>query len=341
MKKWLLFPVGLIVALMGLAVLAGPGLIGAWLPGQVEQSLESNWPDATPVIRRGWFGTSVVAQTGTSRLKLDFRHLPWWRGTLLTASGELILTEPEARIGLDGVFSLSGEVGIDAESHSIRWAGVEENRIEQMQLALRLQRGQQGRLHARANALILSDPLGNRLDLRRIDLESHWQPSSEDLREWALDLQATAPEKPASRLLLNATSMDAEALSALSGALYELNRAPPESLQAQMAGLGLLGAWQQLVQAGLKMELNQLSLDQQIELSGQWQPNLNEWHLIGGGANRNALEWLGPIIGLSQQRVPQQARIQAWQLLESAEDHNQLTIRGEQFEFIQSEARQP
>ena len=335
MKKWLLFP----VALIALVVLAGPGLIGAWLPGQVEHSLESNWPDATPVIRRGWFSTSVTAQTATSRLNLDFQHLPWWRGALLTASGELILTDPEARIRLDGAFSLSGTVGITAEGDSIRWAGVEENRIGQLHVGLRLERGQRGQLHARANTLILSDRMGNRLDLRQLDLDSHWQATTETLREWALDLQATAPDKPASRLALDASSIDAEALNALTAALSELNRAPPESLQAQMAGLGLLGAWQQLVQAGLTMELHQLSLDQQVELSGRWQPELNELQLYGGGANRTALDWLGPIIGLSRQLPPQQARAQAWQLLESAEDHNQLTIRGEQFEFVQSETR--
>ena len=337
MKKWLLLP----IALVALVVLIGMGLIGAWLPGQVEDSLEANWPDATPVIQRGWFSTSVVAQTSTSRLSLDFQHLPWWRGAWLTGVGELELTEPEARIDLDGLFSLSGHFQLNAESESVRWTSVEENRIEQLSVEFTLQRDRQGRLNADADTLIFSDRLGNRLDLRQIDLEKHWQPTGEDMREWMLDLQATAPQQPSSRLSLKASSVEAEALTALIDSLSELNRAPPESLQAQMAGLGLLGAWQQLAQAGLILELNPLALDQQINITGRWQPGTNELQLSGGGSNRSALDWLAPIIGLSQQLTPQLAREQAWQFLENAENHNQLTIQGEQFELTQARANQP
>ncbi|MEM7054926.1 MAG: hypothetical protein AAF446_10320 [Pseudomonadota bacterium] len=337
MKKMLLT----LICILALAGLTLPGLIGAWLPGQVEESLEQNWPDATSVIERSWFSSSVMAQRGNSRLNLKFQHFRWWRGALLDGVGQLELDQPEARIELSVQFGLKGQLLINADSDRIRWPGIETNQVDRIELALELQRNHQGGMSVSADAVRLADPYSNELELRSIKINSNWQNNSEDLRRLWLDVYAQRPDQPASRLQLTTSSIEPEALNQLTSALSELNRAPPESLQAQMAGLGLVSAWQQLVQAGLKFDLHELLLDRQVDIRGSWQPNQQWLILLGGGYTPTALDWLGPILGLNQGIAPEQARQQVWLWMQDASTHSLMTLHGEHFELDTSKADTP
>jgi len=337
MKKWML--VLLLVVATGLLVV--PGLISAWLPGQLRQSLEESWPDAMPVIQRGWFSTSLTARSPTEQLDLTFQHVPWWQGAWLTGTGELRLTEPAGVIALDGRLGGLGLLEIQASSTGMRWTSQAPNQIGNLEIQLSGLRGQGLNLSANATTMVFSDPLGNQLKLQDVHIDSDWRWIDEATRGWHVTIDSQRPNQPASRLSMQWSTIDAAAAASLMESLGEMNRAAPDSLQAQMAGLGLLSAWQQLVQSGLTLEPSTLNLDQQFQLEGQWQPKVRNLNLQGGGPIVIALDWLTPILGLNQQIRPNQAREQAWSMMAAGEEQGLLRIADEQLEWIATETRTP
>ncbi|MEM1081010.1 MAG: hypothetical protein AAGH65_05460 [Pseudomonadota bacterium] len=329
MKKWLLI-LGLV---FGLALLIVPGLIGAWLPGQIQRTLEQRWPDATPVIERGWWSTSVTAQSSTSRLQLSLTHLPWWRGQWFSGQGRWRLTEPAAEIDLNGQLTFSGSVHLDAVAPQLRWNSVEDNRIESLTLALAVDRGLATQLHVTAQRLVFSDALGNRMVLDDGQLSSAWQRTSEQQRDWTVVLTARRPYQASSAIRLHAAKLDAQGVANAAVSIGELTRAAPNSLQAQMAGLGVLSAWQELVQGGLVLTIQEVALDQLIAFQGRWQPGIPALEMTGGGPIELALDWMTPMIGLNQALPPELARAQAWSLLTQGTDQGLLMLADEQFEW--------
>ncbi|NEP61582.1 MAG: YdgA family protein [Symploca sp. SIO2G7] len=329
MKKFFL---GLLFVL-ALIALGLPGLIAAWLPGQIEQSLDEHWPEATLVVERGWFNTTAIAQQGRTQLKLECHHLRWWRGTLLDANGNLMLSEPQTNIEIDARFNLDTTLHIHAHSERVEWAGTGTNRIDAPTFTLELNGSGEGKLVASARRLNLADILANELALAEIQVESNWRGSDERLDQVRLNIQTERAAQPLSQLNLTAASIDREALAQLNMAWSELQNAPPDSLQAQMAGLGLISAWQQLVQAGLVLELETLNLDREVSISGRWQPDQNMLGLQGGGRTPAALDWISPMLGLSQQLPAEKARAKAWQWIQQAADNDYLRLDGEQFEI--------
>ena len=297
MKKTLI-----ILFLLALAIwlVVLPGLVGLSvqraLPGWLDETLtDSQWQ-----LDRGWFTSRLsIALDPDHRLDLQARHLPPTQAAWLSTAGQGQLLPWLPELNLDGQIGLRGQTRLTATSPAAQWAGPVAINSGAAALTLDLSPGQAvhlvlGTADLEANG---SHGAGLAADYGQLNIDwtTHEGFGQLDLR---LELDNTRPADSALWLDLSIRSIELDALGLLADAYDQLRLATPDSMSERLALLGLLGAWQQLVQAGLAIELEEARLGELLTLEGRWSGQRDQGEITGGGQLETLLIGLAPYVAL-------------------------------------------
>jgi hypothetical protein len=317
--------------LVGLALLI-PGLLGRFVHEQTSAWLTESWPEATVRWQRGWFASRVEAADRDAHLVLDARHSLLKLAGPLTADGTLTLARPDTRIAIDGRLSWAMDTEIEARSERLR--ANELVSIDAEQLRLALWRGRNGALDLQLDAasLAVSGPPDAVLTTR--DTTLRITADGADPGTLAVDLSATQPGRPASRLSIEGRRIDAERGQTLLDALAVALETPPGSASASIAWLGVASAWEQLARAGLTIHLEPLALNGQLEINGLWIPAEGPPRWTGGGSQQALADWLIPILGLARSEPAARLREELALQFEAGSEQGVLRRDGGRFELL-------
>lgn len=323
MKKLIL----ILAPLVALTVALGlPAAIGWLLHDGLSDTIGKNLPAAGVEWDRGWFRSGVRIEDEDFRARLDFRHAPLGPPGWISVQGLVTLTAPAATIDMTARLALDGSLALAASAPTLDMPGPVTWQYRAP--VVRLDAGREGdfEFHGSAESLLIVDGIGNRLSFVKPVLEASAQTASDRTSTARLTLETRRVGQAQSRLALDLASVDRAAFSELVEALRQLIGAQPDSTAAGLGAIGAASAWQQLVAGGLRIEVLELVLDNQLSLSGQWQPNDKSFSLTGEGARATVLEWWTNIVGLAGQLPPEQARIAARQGLQDLADGGAITI---------------
>jgi hypothetical protein len=104
-------------------------------------------------------------------------------------------------------------------------------------------------------------------------------------------------------------------------------------MDQQLALLTIAGAWQQLAEAGLEIELAELSLDRDTAFVGRWTAAGPSPLVRGGGHHQTLHTWLATIIGFTRAISPQTAEREASAWMAQLIEQQWLQIEDDRFEF--------
>jgi len=318
----------LLLLLLVLAALALPAAIGGLLQDQAETALRERWPDAEVRWQRGWTRSSVEIEADEWRGRIDIRQLPLNPPGLLALSGRITLAEPAATIDLDGRVGAQLRLQLQLDSAAITLQTQALWQWHAPRLVVNADRRGRLSLDLESRQLQVHDGLGNRLTLERPRLRLRTEPQDSETTSIDLQLDLSRIGQAPSRLVLQAESVDRQALAELLESGRELSRSEPESAAAGVAAIGALGAWQQLLAGGLQLRVAPLELESSFRLESQWQPAKRRLQLVGGGPEATLLDWAGPIIGLQQEISPTLARERARELLGALEPQHGIVRAG-------------
>jgi hypothetical protein len=327
MKKILI-----ILALLAIAtwLVILPGLIGLylnrWLPVWLDEGSQASLSEQ----RIGWFSSAIELDGADWQLSARARHLPPTRAAWLELDGQLQPGWLDQPVDFNGSFGLSGASTLQLRSDQL--AASTNPVISAGASALDLQQSAPGQVEARLNlaALSLNDALGNRLEPGDSRLALNWQrlnPAHSSLR---LEVRL---EEPPSGLLIRISPIAIEPARELIQGIEQLRLARPDTMDQQLALLTIAGAWQQLGEAGMVIELSELSLAAETRFAGRWVTAESLPLIRGAGQLEPLLDWAASLIGLSRGLSPEMAEREARAWLTSLVDRQWLAPEGEHFEF--------
>ena len=304
MKKTIIILVLLTVA----AVLVGaPAAIGWFVHDRLSNTVAEQLPDAQVEWDRGWFRSGLRVEHEGFNARLDFTHASPGEGWL-SVDGLVTLAEWAAAIDLDARLALNGTLSANANTPRLEVPGPVTWHYASPKLALTARRGGDSKLAGAAERLLIFDGIGNRLTLVEPALDLRVRSEAARQASGHLELIAQRAGKAESRLAVKFESIDPIALAELIQGLGQVAEAEPGSATASLGAIGAASAWQQLVSAGLRIEIEQLVLDDALSLSGHWQPQGDNFRLTGEGRRDTLLDWWSSIAGLAGQVVPERAR---------------------------------
>lgn len=322
MKKLVL----ILALLLALTVVLGlPAAIGRLLHNGLSDTISENLPAAEVEWDRGWFRSGVRIEDKDFRARLDFRHAPLGPPGWISVQGLVTLTAPAATIDLTARLALDGSLALAASAPTLDMPGPVAWQYRAPIVRLDAGRDGEFEFHGAAESLLVVDGIGNRLSFVEPVLEASAQTASDRTSTARLTLETRRLGQQESRLALDLASVDRAAFGELVEALRQLSAAPPDSPAAGLGAIGAASAWQQLVAGGLRMEIEELVLDNQLSLSGQWQPNDKSFSLTGEGERATLLDWWTNIVGLAGQLPPEQARMAASQGLQDLAARGAIT----------------
>jgi len=306
MRRWLIGAL-----LLGtLAALLLPAVIGGWLQREIDALLSASLPGAKVEWQRGWLRSRLHVDWPQGSARMDFHHTRIAPPAWLAADGWIGIRDPVATVDIRGQLGWSGRIKLHASTNDLAVPGRVVWRYSAPRLEL--QRGRAGDWSLRGSAaqLLIADGLGNRLGFETPKLNLTMQPQSDRHAELALDIQTARLSAADSRLAGTVKAVDRRAMAELVEFASQMARAKPESAAAAMAGIGLAGAFQQLVNGGLHAKLEDLTLDGQGRLAGTWRPAAGEWQLRGRIPREVLVDWSAHTHGLVAAKPPAAAR--AW-----------------------------
>lgn len=319
MKKTILILMLLTVAVI---VVGTPAAIGWFVHDRLSSTLAEELPDARVGWDRGWFRSGLRVENEAFSARLDFKHASPTSGWL-SVDGLVTFVEWAATIDLDARLALDGTLSANATAPRLEIPGPVSWRYASPNLALTTTRGGDARLSGDAEMLLILDGIGNRLTLVDPTLELRVQSEA-----GRLELTAQRAGQPESRLTVTLESIDPVALGELLQALGQLAGAEPGTANAGLGAIGAASAWQQLTSAGLRIEIEQLVLDDALSLSGHWRPRDADFRLTGGGRRDTLLEWWSSVAGLAGQRQPERARAASQLGLRELADAGAVQLEG-------------
>lgn len=327
MKKALI-----ILALLAIAIwlVILPGLVGLYIKRSLPAWLDESGPLSLTEQRSGWFSSSLKLDGPDWQLSARARHVPPTQAAWLELAGQLQPAWLEQPLDFDGALGLSGNSQLQLNTD--RLATRTEPAIAAGASDLILQQSAPGQVeaHLALAALSLEDTLGNRLMPGDSRLTLNWHRI--DPAHSSLHLNMKLDESP-SKLMLRVEPIAIEPARELIQGIEQLQQARPETIDQQMALLTIAGAWQQLAEAGLVIELGELSLDAETRLAGRWVTADGLPVVQGAGQLETLLDWAASLIGLSRGISPEMAEREARGWLTSLVDAEWLKPEGERFEF--------
>lgn len=328
------------LALLVIAALAAPAAIGWLLHERVQPALEQRFPGAGVDWQKGWWQSRIELDSPALTGRAGIRHLPlsppgWLAldARLTPAAGSELRT---AAVQVDGHLGITGTLTLRAASDVLELAGPVVWQYRGPRIELTARRDGVLRADALADWLLIHDRLGNQLAFTDGALEIDWTPGSGQTADLALSLTLQRDGEAPSRLTLKAASVDRDAFGQLLEFASQLGRAEPGSASAGMAALGLAGAWQQLRQGGLTVQLEALSVDGQGELTGRWQADRGAAapDLSGALPLKPTLDWTAQILGLATALSPGAARTAARDLLDSLIAEGRLRVEDQRIVVV-------
>jgi len=329
----------LVLLLAATWLLAMPALVGGFVRGWLPDWIEESAPESKASYQVGWFNTRLSLSDENLLADLQARHFPpmelaWIRldGVIHTGFGDNGL-RARGRLGLTG----QTDIRLDAETLTLALEPVIQT--ADAGLSLTQQVDGSARLSLDLADVVMVDQLGNRINPDQALAELNWTTLDEDHAQLELDLRLTGPA--AARFSLAAAPVHREALAELLDGINQLRASRPDTMDQQFALLTIAGAWQQIAQAGLVLDLREFSLAGDTGFHGHWHTASNWPDIEGEGDFAVLLDWFSPIVGLSRQLSPEMAEgeVRAW--LVELVDRGWLEPRGERFRFRYSSADHP
>ncbi len=334
MKRWLLIA----SVCLSAALLATPWLVArslqTWVPAWI-----SSWEAETRFDSRWLHSTLDAAWPTGASLRLQARHLPLRRPAWLRASGQFLPNADAVPIDLSVRLELSGQLAASASGEHLAWTAPDPQgagrRIELNDFQADLNRSASTAIEARARAhrVHLFDGLGNALKLDEFSLQADTAADESGRQQVHLEIAAVHQDKPPSRVRVAITGIDPDRLAELIAGLEALGDFAPDSWSRRMAELHIAATWQQLVQAGLRLERLALELDQRLSLEGRWPPLADQPVLAGQSDPITLRNWLQLILGLARHLSPSEAAIEAEAWIESLTRSGWLTEENDGLAF--------
>jgi len=240
--------------------------------------------------------------------------------------GLINLVAAAAAIDIDARVSLGGTLTVNAQAPALDVPGPVTWQYDAPSLRAVAEQGGDTRVSGTADGLLVVDGIGNRLAFAEPVLDFKLDSESMQTASGRLTLTARRVGRPESRIMVNISSINANAIAELVQALRQLAGAEPESAAAGLGAIGAASAWQQLAAAGLTVELDELVLDGQARLSGRWIPDNRQLTLNGEGDRATIVDWWSNIVGLAQQIPPEEGRSRARQTLEDLAAQGAITL---------------
>ena len=322
MKKLILI---LVLISAATVVIGLPAAIGWFVQDRISATTSERLPDARVEWDRGWFRSGVRIEDEAFDARLDFRHASPGAGWL-SVDGLVNLVDMSAAIDIDARMSLGGTLTMNAQAPALDVPGPVTWQYDAPALRVVAERGGETRLSGTAKGLLVVDGIGNRLAFAEPRLDLNLISDSMQTASGRLSLTARRVGQAESRLVVNLSSINATAVNELVQALRQLAGAEPDSTAAGLGAIGAASAWQQLAASGLTVELEELVLDGQARLSGQWVPDNRALTLNGEGDRATIVDWWSNIVGLARQIPPEEGRSLARQGLEELAAQDAITL---------------
>src|SRR6056297_321127 len=322
MKKLILILVLLTAATVALGL---PAAIGWFVQKGISSTVDERLPDAQVEWDRGWFRSGVRIEDEDFSARLNFRHASPGAGWV-SVDGLINLVAAAAAIDIDARVSLGGTLTVNAQAPALDVPGPVTWQYDAPSLRAVAEQGGDTRVSGTADGLLVVDGIGNRLAFAEPVLDFKLDSESMQTASGRLTLTARRVGRPESRIMVNISSINANAIAELVQALRQLAGAEPESAAAGLGAIGAASAWQQLAAAGLTVELDELVLDGQARLSGRWIPDNRQLTLNGEGDRATIVDWWSNIVGLAQQIPPEEGRSRARQTLEDLAAQGAITL---------------
>jgi len=322
MKKLILVLVLITAATVALGL---PAAIGWFVQKGISSTVDERLPDAQVEWDRGWFRSGVRIEDEDFSARLNFRHASPGAGWV-SVDGLINLVAAAAAIDIDARVSLGGTLTVNAQAPALDVPGPVTWQYDAPSLRAVAEQGGDTRVSGTADGLLIVDGIGNRLAFAEPVLDFKLDSESMQTASGRLTLTARRVGRPESRIMVNISSINANAIAELVQALRQLAGAEPESAAAGLGAIGAASAWQQLAAAGLTVELDELVLDGQARLSGRWIPDNRQLTLNGEGDRATIVDWWSNIVGLAQQIPPEEGRSRARQTLEDLAAQGAITL---------------
>lgn len=322
MKKLIL----ILVLVTAVTVALGlPAAIGWFVQKGISNTIDDRLPDARMEWDRGWFRSGVRIEDEDFNARLDFRHASPGSGWI-SVDGLVNLVEMAAAIDVDAKMSLGGTLTVNAQAPALDVAGPVTWQYDAPSLRLVAEQGGDTSVHGTAEGVLIVDGIGNRLAFSEPVLDFQLTSESMQTASGRLTLTARRVGQAESRIVVNLSSINATAVAELVQALRQLAGAEPDSTAAGLGAIGAASAWQQIAASGLKVELEELVLDGQARLAGQWVPDDRQLRLTGEGERATIVDWWSNIVGLAQQLPPEEGRGVARKALEELAAQGAITL---------------
>ena len=331
MKRILLIALTLII---GLWLVAGPLAVGTYLRTWGPAWIETWGPTTSHQFDSGWFESRMAAEwPDGSRMVLTGRHLPPTRPAWLALIGEFQSVRTPDPIRIKGRFGVFGNLELTMTSPRLKLNEAIE--LDAGRPAVRILQQASGAFELEANFayLEMTDARANRLQLEASKLRVDWKPRSQNKADLELALDTGRDGQDPSHARLEFLHVDRRALAEFVTGFEQFRVARPDSFEARMAALTMAGAWQQLAEAGLEVELKRLDLDGQARFSGRWEPATGHPQISGDGITQSLLDWLQPIIGLVGDVDTEDAEREARAWLEALANRRWLHTQDDTFHF--------
>ncbi|MEE4330132.1 MAG: hypothetical protein V2J10_04640, partial [Wenzhouxiangella sp.] len=331
MKKWLII-VLVLAATIWLAVL--PGVVGLVVGNSVEQWLDESAPTAESHFERGWFASRLALADTHLKADLAARHVPPTRPGWLEVSGEVDLRQLPDGGRVDGFMHINGRTRVAIVAPRFL-AGVSTRALlEALTLEFEQHPAGHTRIDLGAAGLALANSAGLDLDYAGLELDLERGPVSDTASRLELELRLGESSDPqALALTLTAAPIDDLSFDQLLDGLGQLQRARPDSYDAQLALLTLAGAWAGLANAGLVIELDRLALGESSRLDGRWDVAAGQPRITGGGRSEDLLEFIKRLVSLTREAAPAAAEPEARAWIRTLVERTWLTLEGERFRF--------
>ncbi len=326
----------LIIGFIGLAAiwtLAMPAVVGVYLQDWVTEWLDEALPRSEAKPDSGWFETRLDLAEPPYTLAARARHFPLPGPAWVRLDAEISAPFAAKGIEADGHIGLTGNTRLALNAETLAWEGRAAVMLGSSRLDLDQRPGRRTRLELEGVDALALDAHGNRLAFERFDAETIWSLRDDELGRLEIRLDLTDEAGQPAGLSIHAEPIRPDALADLVEGLEQLGRARPESMDRQIALLTLTGAWQQLAEAGLVIELETFRLDAESAVQGHWHVAADELVVRGDGSLAAIIDRLGPIVGLSLDLSPAEAERQLRDWLATLSANGWLTVEDGRFDF--------
>lgn len=331
MKRLLLI---VLAATAALWLLAGPGLVGAYLRAWVPDWIQAWGLEADHHFESGWFTSRLLVDWPDGRrAALTGRHLPLGRPGWLGISGHVDTPLDSGPVAVHGHVGLFGDLEIRASAPGMLWR--DARRVETSQARMMFVQGTAGefRLEGETGRLEIADRAGSDVALQDLHFAVDWKPGPDQQGSLDVDVEGRRDGMQVARLEFRIGAIDEVLLFELLAGFEAVQRARPDSFEARMGALAMAGAWQGLVRSGIEIRRAHLSLDRQTAFSAAWRPETGAPEITGSGRIETLLDWLGSLLGVTRGVSPDAGEAEARAWLEFLVDQHWLRPDGERFTF--------